>query len=194
MATVASRAGRRDRGGIRYYFIKKSDRRRSAMTVTDELLANAERYAEGFDRGDLPMPPAKHVAVLACMDARLNPYALLGLSEGDAHVIRNAGGVVTDDEIRSLAISQRLLGTDEIILIHHTDCGMLTFRDDDFRRQVQQETGVKPEWAAEAFDDLEDDVRQSIARINTSPFIPKKDAIRGFIYDVRTGRLTEVAR
>src|SRR5262249_16609839 len=151
-------------------------------------------YAEGFESGDLPLPPAKHVAVLACMDARLNPHALLGLSEGDAHVIRNAGGVVTDDEIRSLAISQRLLGTDEIILIHHTYCGMLTFRDDEFRRQVQEDTGIKPEWAAEAFDDLEDDVRQSIARIKASPFIPKKDAIRGFIYDVRTGRLSEVAR
>jgi carbonic anhydrase len=138
------------------------------------------------------MPPAKRVAVLACMDARLNPYGLLGLSEGDAHVIRNAGGVVTDDEIRSLAISQRLLGTEEIILIHHTDCGMLTFKDDDFRRQVQADTGIKPEWAAEAFDDLEEDVRQSIARINASPFIPKKDHVRGFVFDVQTGGLTEV--
>jgi carbonic anhydrase len=162
------------------------------MSVTDELLANAERYAKAFDRGDLPMPPAKRVAVLACMDARLNPYGLLGLSEGDAHVIRNAGGVVTDDEIRSLAISQRLLATEEIILIHHTDCGMLTFKDEDFRRQIQEDTGIKPEWAAEAFDDLEEDVRQSIARIKASPFIPKKDGIRGFIYDVETGRLTEV--
>jgi carbonic anhydrase len=162
------------------------------MSATDELLANAERYAEAFDRGDLPMPPAKRVAVLACMDARLNPYGLLGLNEGDAHVIRNAGGVVTDDEIRSLAISQRLLGTEEIILIHHTDCGMLTFKDDDFRRQVQAETGIKPEWAAEAFDDLEEDVRQSIARINASPFIPKKDHVRGFVFDVQTGGLTEV--
>src|SRR5512146_2653500 len=135
------------------------------MTVTDELLRNAEEYAARFDRGDLPMPPAKRVAVLACMDARLNPYGLLGLSEGDAHVIRNAGG------IRSLSISQRLLGTEEIILIHHTDCGMLTFHDDEFRRQIQEETGIKPEWAAEAFDDLEADVRQSIARIEASPFI-----------------------
>jgi carbonic anhydrase len=163
------------------------------MSITDELLANAERYADRFEGGDLPMPPAKHVAVLACMDARLNPYALLGLSEGDAHVIRNAGGVVTDDEIRSLAISQRLLGTEEIILIHHTDCGMLTFSDDEFRRQIQKETGIKPEWAAETFDDLEEDVRQSIARIKSSPFIPKKDRIRGFVYDVKTGRLDEVA-
>ena len=162
------------------------------MSVTDELLANAERYAEQFDRGGLPMPPAKRVAVLACMDARLNPYALLGLSEGDAHVIRNAGGVVTDDEIRSLAISQRLLGTEEIILIHHTDCGMLTFSDDDFRRQIQRDTGIKPSWAAEAFDDVEEDVRQSIARIKASPFVPNKDHVRGFVYDVETGRLSEV--
>jgi carbonic anhydrase len=162
------------------------------VTVTDELLRNAERYADGFDRGGLPMPPAKRIAVIACMDARLNPYGLLGLAEGDAHVIRNAGGVVTDDEIRSLSISQRLLGTEEIILIHHTDCGMLTFKDDDFRRQIQQDTGIKPEWAAEAFDDLEEDVRQSIARIKSSPFIPKKDKVRGFVYDVETGRLDEV--
>ena len=162
------------------------------MSVTDELLSHAERYAEAFDGGELPMPPAKRVAVVACMDARLNPYGLLGLSEGDAHVIRNAGGVVTDDEIRSLAISQRLLGTEEIILIHHTDCGMLTFTDDDFRRQIQADTGIKPEWAAEAFDDLEEDVRQSIARIKASPFIPKKDHVRGFVFDVETGGLTEV--
>jgi len=162
------------------------------MTVTDELLENAARYADGFDRGDLPLPPAKRVAVLACMDARLNPAALLGLSEGDAHVIRNAGGVVTDDEIRSLSISQRLLGTEEIILIHHTDCGMLTFEDDAFRRAIQEETGIKPEWAVEAFDNLEDDVRQSISRIKSSPFIPKKDQVRGFVYDVKTGRLDEV--
>jgi carbonic anhydrase len=162
------------------------------MSATDELLRNAETYAAHFDRGDLPLPPAKHVAIVACMDARLNPYGLLGLSEGDAHVIRNAGGVVTDDEIRSLAISQRLLGTEEIILIHHTDCGMLTFGDDEFRRQIQQETGIKPEWASEAFDDLEEDVRQSIARIKSSPFIPKKDHIRGFVYDVKTGHIDEV--
>src|SRR4051794_7456328 len=155
------------------------------MSVTDELLRNAERYADGFDRGDLPLPPAKGVAVLACMDARLNPYGLLGLSEGDAHVIRNAGGVVTDDEIRSLAISQRLLGTEEIILIHHTDCGMLTFTDEEFRRQIHQETGIKPAWPAETFEDLEEDVRQSIARIEASPFIPRKDGVRGFVYDVK---------
>src|SRR5205814_5932344 len=157
--------------------------RRCAMAVIDELLENAESYAAGFDRGDLPLPPARKIAIVACMDARLNPYGLLGLSEGDAHVIRNAGGVVTDDEIRSLAISQRLLATEEIMLIHHTDCGMLTFRDDEFRREVQNDTGIKPEWAAEAFDDLEEDVRQSIARIKASPFIPKKDTVLGFIYE-----------
>ena len=162
------------------------------MSVTDELLANSEAYAESFDKGDLPLPPAKHVAVLACMDARLNPYGILGLSEGDAHVIRNAGGVVTDDEIRSLAISQRLLGTEEIILIHHTDCGMLTFTDDDFKKSIQDEIGIKPEWAAEAFSDLDEDVRQSIARIKASPFIPKKDSVRGFVYEVETGKLREV--
>ena len=162
------------------------------MSVIDQLLENAQRYGEAFAKGDLPLPPGKRVAIVACMDARLNPYGLLGLSEGDAHVIRNAGGVVTDDEIRSLSISQRLLGTEEIMLIHHTDCGMLTFTDDDFRRQIQQETGVKPEWAAETFDDLDEDVRQSIARIKASPFIPKKDSVRGFVYEVETGRLREV--
>jgi carbonic anhydrase len=163
------------------------------MTVTDELLANARRYAETFDKGDLPLPPAKHVAVLACMDARLNVYGLLGLSEGDAHVIRNAGGIVTQDELRSLAISQRLLGTTEIILIHHTDCGMLTFTDDDFRKQIHAETGIKPTWAAEAFDDLEASVRQNIARIKAEAAIPLKDSIRGFVYDVKSGGLREVA-
>src|SRR5438045_1213179 len=162
------------------------------MSVIDELIGNASSYSESFDSGDLPLPPAKRGTIVACMDARLNPYGLLGLHGGDAHVIRNAGGVVTDDEIRSLAISQRLLGTVEIMLIHHTDCGMLTFSDDEFRRQVQQETGVKPEWAAEAFDDLEDDVRQSIARIKASPFIPNKDNVRGFVYEVESGRLREV--
>jgi carbonic anhydrase len=162
------------------------------MTATDDLLRNAESYAKTFDRGDLPLPPAKHVAILACMDARLNVYGLLGLQEGDAHVIRNAGGVVTDDEIRSLAISQRLLATKEIVLIHHTDCGMLTFSDEDFRRQLHEERGVEPEWDAEAFSDLAVDVRESIARIRDSPFIPEKGSIRGFVYDVHTGRLDEV--
>src|SRR5690348_11204249 len=162
------------------------------MSVIDELVRNAAAYTESFDRGDLPLPPAKRVAVVACMDARLNPYGLLGLNEGEAHVIRNAGGVITDDEIRSLAISQRLLGTQEIILIHHTDCGMLTFTDDAFKRSIQDETGVKPPWAAEAFPDLDEDVRQSIGRIKASPFVPHKDSIRGFVFDVATGRLNEV--
>ena len=162
------------------------------MTVIDELLENATAYAASFDKGDLPLPPARRIAIVACMDARLNPYALLGLHEGDAHVIRNAGGVITDDEIRSLAISQRLLGTEEIMLIHHTDCGMLTFSDDGFREDVRSDTGIKPAWPAEAFDDLDADVRQSIARITASPFIPKKDNVRGFVYDVATGSLREV--
>jgi carbonic anhydrase len=162
------------------------------MTATDEFLRNAEVYAAAFDKGDLRSKPAKKVAVVACMDARLNPYGILGLSEGDAHVIRNAGGVVTDEEIRSLAISQHLLGTEEIMLIHHSDCGMLTFKDDDFRREVHADTGIRPEWAAEAFDDLDEDVRQSIARIKASPFIPKKDTVRGFVYEVETGKLREV--
>ena len=162
------------------------------MSAIDELVANANEYSKSFRSGDLPLPPATRVAVVACMDARLNPYALLGIAEGDAHVIRNAGGVVTDDEIRSLAISQRLLGTQEIMLIHHTDCGMLTFGDDDFRRQVQDDTGIKPEWPAETFTDLEEDVRQSIARIKASPFVPNKDNIRGFVFEVETGNLREV--
>jgi carbonic anhydrase len=163
------------------------------MSATDELLANNESYAASFDKGDLPIPPAKKVAVIACMDARLNVFGLLGIGEGDAHVIRNAGGVVTDDEIRSLAISQRLLGTEEIILIHHTDCGMLTFTDDAFKAQIEADTGIRPSWAAEAFADLDGDVRQSIARIKASPFIPRKDSVRGFVYDVETGQLREVA-
>src|ERR671926_63250 len=163
------------------------------MSVTDELLKNNAAYAESFEKGDLPLPPAKGAAVVACMDARLDVHKILGLGEGDAHVIRNAGGVITDDEIRSLAISQRLLGTKEIMLIHHTDCGMLTFGDDEFRRQVQDDTGIKPEWPAEAFADLEEDVRQSIARIKASPFIPNKGQVRGFVYEVETGRLREVS-
>jgi len=162
------------------------------MSTIDELVRNASSYSESFDRGDLPLPPAKRVAIVACMDARLNPYGLLGLSEGEAHVIRNAGGVITDDEIRSLAISQRLLGTEEIMLIHHTDCGMLTFSDDEFRRLVQEDCGIKQQWSAETFDDLDDDVRQSIARIKASPFIPNKEQVRGFVYEVETGSLREV--
>jgi carbonic anhydrase len=163
------------------------------MSSTDQLLANNETYVDSFDKGDLPLPPATKVAVVACMDARLNVYGALGLNEGDAHVIRNAGGVVTDDAIRSLAISQRLLGTEEIILIHHTGCGMLTFTDDDFKRSIEEDTGIKPEWAAEAFGDVDSDVRQSIARVKASPFIPRKDAVRGFVYEVETGRLREVS-
>ena len=162
-------------------------------TATQELLGNAERYAERFDKGGLPLPPAKKVAVLACMDARLNPYGLLGLSEGDAHVIRNAGGVVTDDEIRSLAISQHLLGTEEIILIHHTDCGMLTFSDEQFNQKLERETGEAPEWDAHAFSDLEADVRAQVERIKASPFIPHTESVRGFVYEVESGRLREVS-
>ncbi len=161
------------------------------MSVTDEYLANNARYAQTFS-GPLPLPPSRGIAVLACMDARLNVYAILGLKDGEAHVIRNAGGVVTDDEIRSLAISQRLLGTREIVLIHHTDCGMLTFTDDAFKAGVLAETGIKPHWAAESFDDLDTDVRQSLARIRNSPFIPHRDAVRGFVFDVATGLLREV--
>jgi carbonic anhydrase len=163
------------------------------MSATDEMLASNETYVSAFDKGELPMPPARRTAVVACMDARLNVYGMLGLSEGDAHVIRNAGGVVSDDVIRSLAISQRLLGTEEIILIHHTDCGMLTFKDDDFKASIEQETGIRPEWAAEAFSDLDADVRQSIARIKASPFLPNKGTIRGFVYEVESGRLREVS-
>jgi carbonic anhydrase len=163
------------------------------MSVTDEFVQNAKRYADGFDKGDLPMPPGRKIAVVACMDARLNPYGLLGLSEGDAHVIRNAGGVIGEDAIRSLAISQRLLGTEEIVLIHHTDCGMLTFTDDEFKRSIQEDTGIRPAWAAEAFPDPEEDVRQSIARVKASPFIPYRENVRGFVYDVHSGQLNEVA-
>jgi carbonic anhydrase len=162
------------------------------MSATEQLLSNAQRYASGFAKGDLPMPPAKRVAVVACMDARLNPYGLLGLEEGDAHVIRNAGGVVTDDVIRSLLISQRLLGTREVILIHHTDCGMLTFRDDEVKEQVEADTGVRPAFALEAFPDLEADLRQSLARLQSSPFLPHLDRVRAFAYEVETGRLREV--
>lgn len=162
------------------------------MSTTDEFLQNAEAYAADFDKGDLPLPPARKVAIVACMDARLNPQGVLGFSEGDAHVIRNAGGVITDDEIRSLAISQRLLGTEEIILIHHTDCGMLTFTDEQFEEQLEEDTGEKPGWVAESFTDLEADVRKGIERIKASPFVPRKDKIRGFIYQVESGTLVEV--
>jgi carbonic anhydrase len=163
------------------------------MSVTDQYLENNARYAAGFT-GPLPMPPGTGVAVVACMDARLNIYGMLGLAEGEAHIIRNAGGVITDDAVRSLAISQRLLGTHEIILIHHTDCGMLTFTDDQFKQEIQDETGIKPPWAAEAFRDPDTDVLQSIERIRTSPFIPHTDEVRGFVFNVGNGRLTEVVR
>jgi carbonic anhydrase len=162
------------------------------MTKTDEFLQNNQRYAAAFG-GPLPLPPSAGVAVVACMDARLNVYGILGLKEGEAHVIRNAGGVITDDEIRSLTISQRLLGTTEIILIHHSDCGMLTFTDDAFKASIEKETGIKPAWAAEAFADLDEDVRQSIKRIKTSPFIPHTESVRGFVFDVGTGKLREVS-
>ena len=162
------------------------------MSCIDELLANNEAYAGSFAKPDLPCPPGRKVAVLACMDARLDVYRALGLGEGEAHVIRNAGGVVTDDEIRSLAISQHLLGTKEIVLIHHTDCGMLTFTDEEFRDRLERETGSRPSWTAEAFTDLEDDVRRSITRILDSPYVPEKSSVRGFVFDVATGRLNEV--
>ena len=161
------------------------------MSVTDDLLAHNATYAESFE-GPLPLPPAKKLAVVACMDARLNVYALLGLEEGEAHVIRNAGGVVTDDEIRSLAISQRLLGTEEIILIHHTDCGMLTFSDEEFAKKLEGETGQRPGFDAHAFADLDEHLRQSVARVRSSPFLPRRESVRGFVFDVATGRLTEV--
>jgi len=163
------------------------------MSSTDDLLQNAREYAASFDKGEVPLLPARKVAVLACMDSRMDLVGLLGLDLGDAHMIRNAGGVVTDDAIRSLAISQRMLGTREIVLLHHTDCGMLTFSDDDFKRSLLDETGIKPAWAVEAFDDLDEDVRQSIARIQASPFIPHKDSVRGFVYDVHTGAVREVS-
>src|SRR5688572_28674316 len=163
------------------------------MSVTDELLRNNEAYAASFDKGHLGMPPTKKVAVVACMDARLQPNRILGLEEGEAHVIRNAGGVITDDEIRSLAISQRLLGTEEIILMHHSDCGMLTFTDDDLRTTVEKDCGIRPHFALESFADVEDDVRQSMARVKASPFLLHTDRVRGFVYDVRTGRLGEIS-
>jgi carbonic anhydrase len=166
--------------------------RRPRLSAIDEFLENNKAFAEGFDKGDLPLPPAKKVAIVACMDARLNPYPILGLSIGDAHVIRNAGGVITDDEIRSLAISQHLLGTEEIMLIHHTDCGMLTFSDTEFEQILEEQAGRRPEWRPRSFPDLEASVRDSIERIKESPFIPKTDEVRGFVYDVKTGRLSEV--
>ncbi len=162
------------------------------MSVTGELLQNNQRYASEFGKGDLPLAPAKQVAIITCMDARLDPNRMLGIEEGDAHVIRNAGGVVSDDVIRSLAISQRLLGTREIVLIHHSDCGMLSFKDDDLKEAIYSETGIRPPFAMEAFSDLEGDVRQSMQRIQSSAFVPEKGNLRGFVYEVETGRLREV--
>src|SRR5437879_11450732 len=162
------------------------------MTTTDELLPRNAADAASCSKGDLPLPPARKVAVVACMDARLDVAKILGLEEGDAHVIRNAGGVATDDAIRSLVISQRLLGTQEIILIHHTDCGMRTFKDDDVKGKIESEVGIRPAFALEAFSSPEGDVKQSIARIEASPFIPNKKNVRGFVYDVKSGRLNEV--
>lgn len=161
------------------------------MSITDDLLSANEAYAATYTEGDVPMPPERHVAVVACMDARLDVYRMLGLSLGQAHVIRNAGGVVGDDAIRSLVISQRLLGTTEIVLIHHRDCGMLTFADDEVKAQIEQDTGIRPPFALEAFGDVDADVRQSMARIQASPFIPHKN-VRGFVFDVTTGKLHEV--
>ena len=162
------------------------------MSQIDELLRNNESYAASFGKGDLPLPPARKLAVVACMDARLDPARALGLSEGDAHVIRNAGGVISDDAIRSLAISQHLLGTEEIVLLHHTDCGMLTFSDEDFATRLEEESGERPTWQAQAFGDLEQDVRDSVRRVKESPFIPRTDSVRGFVYEVESGRLREV--
>ncbi|HYW03678.1 MAG TPA: carbonic anhydrase [Gammaproteobacteria bacterium] len=162
------------------------------MSVTDELLRDNRAYAQQFSEGDLPMPPSRRVAIVACMDARLDVYRLLGLELGQAHVIRNAGGVVSDDVIRSLVISQRLLGTQEIVLIHHTDCGMLTFRDDAVKSEIEADVGIRPGFALEAFPDPEADVRQSLRRIEASPFLPRKNAVRGFVYDVNAGALNEV--
>lgn len=161
------------------------------MTVTDDYLAHNAEYAKTF-KGPLPMPPSKHVAVVACMDARLDVYRVLGINEGEAHSIRNAGGVITEDTIRSLAISQKLLGTREIILIHHTDCGMLTFTDDEFKRSILEETGLRPGWAPEAFPDPVEDVRQSLRRVKASPFITATTSLRGFVFDVATGKLGEI--
>jgi len=162
------------------------------VSVTNQLLDNSRRYADGFDKADLPKAPAMKLAVLACMDARLIPTRVLGLEEGDAHVIRNAGGVVTDDGIRSLAISQHLLGTEEVVVLHHTDCGMLTFTDDQFRAKMREATGQEPAWDCETFSDLDENVRESMRRITESPFIPHKN-VRGFVYEVKDGSLREVS-
>jgi carbonic anhydrase len=161
------------------------------VSAVDDYLSNNAAYARRYS-DPISARPSRHVAVVACMDARLAVSELLGLGNGEAHVIRNAGGVVTDDVIRSLAISQRLLGTNEIILIHHTACGLLNVTDDSFKQSIQDDTGLRPPWAVEAFTDVEEDVRQSRARILASPYIPYKDDIRGFVFDVATGKLNEV--
>jgi carbonic anhydrase len=162
------------------------------MSETDRLLQNARAHAEGFTGSDLEAAPSKRVAVLTCMDARIIPTRILGLDEGEAHVLRNAGGVVTDDAVRSLALSQHLLGTEEIVLIHHTDCGLLQITDEEFAARLEEASGQRPAWSAEAFTDPEQNVRDSISRLRESPFIPRKDSIRGFVYDVKTGALREV--
>jgi carbonic anhydrase len=187
--TDGSAISQRQVNGIFFASLKQE----TIMSAIDDFLTHNESYAGQFEKGDLPMPPARHIAVVACMDARLETGALLGLMEGDAHVIRNAGGVVTDDVIRSLTISQRLLGTREIMLIHHTDCGMLTFTDADLNEQILEETGLKPPFSLEAFADVEADVRQSMARVKASPYVPHTDQVRGFVYDVKSGRLNEVS-
>lgn len=163
------------------------------MSTTDELLDNARRYAARFDRGDLPRPPARKVAIVTCMDARINPYALLGLEEGDAHIIRNAGGLITDDEVRSLAISQSMLGTEEIVLIHHTDCSLYSFTDDELKQRVEEEVGHRPTWPAQTFSDVDEGVRRSVDHIRDSKFILHKESVRGFVFEVETGRLREVS-
>jgi carbonic anhydrase len=162
------------------------------MSSTDDVLRNNQAYAASFDHGELPAPPARRLVVVTCMDARIDVHAVLGLAEGDAHVLRNAGGVVTDDTIRSLAISQRMLGTEEVLLMHHTRCGMQSFTDEEFAGELERETGARPEWEPGAFADLDEDVRESIARVKASPFLPNTDSVRGFVYDVETGRLREV--
>jgi carbonic anhydrase len=164
------------------------------MSVTDDLVAHAKVWQQRFEPEAQTSPqPRCHLAIVACMDARLDLFGILGLAVGDAHLLRNAGGVVTDDMIRSLAISQRKLGTREIILIHHTDCGMTRVTDDGFKDGVEQETGIRPAWAVESFSDPEANVRQSINRIRHSPFLPHRDAVRGFVYEVDTGVLHEVS-
>ncbi|MDP9377153.1 MAG: carbonic anhydrase [Actinomycetota bacterium] len=169
-----------------------TEEQRNQASVIDELVSNAEKHHASFDRGHLPIRPARKLAILACMDSRMDIFGMLGLSEGDAHVIRNAGGVVTDDSIRSIAISQRRLGTESIVLVHHTDCGMQMGTDEDFKRSIREDVGVTPTWSVEFFDDLDEDVRESIARIKSNPFIPNRDDVRGFVYEVETGRLREV--